>query len=362
MSRRTWALAALVVLATGVGASVAVLGADRSAEAARAPAARTEQVERGALSAMVSGAGTLTYSARSDGSPYAVVNQAGGVYTQLPEAGDTVGCGDGLYRVDNRPVLLLCGTVPTYRAIHVGVRGPDVRQLNRNLHQLGYDSEAHVRIDPTDRTFTSKTQDALRVLQRRRGLSVTGALGTGDAVFLPEAVRIAKVTGQLGGPARPGAPLLSATSNRLQVRVELDASQQGEVKRGNRVQITLPGNTLTTGRVVGFGRVAHAQQGSQAAAATIPTFIKLDDPPRAGGLDQAPVDVDITTRGVDDALSVPVTALVGKSGGGFAVEVVRAGGRRQLVAVTLGLFDTGGGRVEVEGPLRAGDSVVVPAI
>ena len=72
--------------------------------------------------------------------------------------------------------------------------------------------------------------------------------------------------------------------------------------------------------------------------------------------------MDITTKGVDNALSVPVTALVGKSGGGFAVEVVRAGGRRELVAVKLGLFDTGGGRVQVEGDLRAGDRVVVPSI
>jgi hypothetical protein len=65
---------------------------------------------------------------------------------------------------------------------------------------------------------------------------------------------------------------------------------------------------------------------------------------------------------VDNALSVPVTALVGKSGGGFAVEVLRGGGRRELVAVKLGLFDTGGGRVQVEGGVRAGDSVVVPSI
>ena len=71
--------------------------------------------------------------------------------------------------------------------------------------------------------------------------------------------------------------------------------------------------------------------------------------------------MEITTKGVADVLSVPVTALVGKSGGGFAVEVVRADGRRELVAVTLGLFDTAGGRVEVEGDLRAGEHVVVPS-
>ena len=72
--------------------------------------------------------------------------------------------------------------------------------------------------------------------------------------------------------------------------------------------------------------------------------------------------MDITTEGVESALSVPVTALVGKSGGGFAVEVVRDGGRRELVAVQLGLFDTTAGRVEVEGELREGDQVVVPSL
>jgi peptidoglycan hydrolase-like protein with peptidoglycan-binding domain len=358
--RTVWA--AMAVLVAGVCGVVVMSGADRPTADARAPAANTEKVEEGALSAFVSGAGTLTYRARSDGSPYVVVNQAGGVYTKLPEAGDKVGCGGVLYRVDNRPVLLLCGTVPSYRALHVGVRGPDVRQLNRNLHQLGHDADAHVRINPGDNAFTPDTEQALEVLQRKVGVGVTGELAIDDAVFLPEAVRIAKVTGQVGGSARPGAPVLSATSDKLQVRVNLDGSQQGEVRKGDRAQITLPGNTPVQGRVAGFGRVAQAEQGSQPAAATIPTFVNLDDPAKAGGLDQAPVQVDITTKGVDDVLSVPVTALVGKAGGGFAVEVVRAGERRELVAVTLGLFDTGGGRVQVEGDLRAGDSVVVPSI
>jgi multidrug efflux pump subunit AcrA (membrane-fusion protein) len=70
--------------------------------------------------------------------------------------------------------------------------------------------------------------------------------------------------------------------------------------------------------------------------------------------------VEITTQGVENALNVPVTALVGKSGGGFAVEVVRTDGRRELVSVKLGLFDTGSGRVQVEGGLQEGDHVVVP--
>ena len=364
MKRRPWALATAAVLVAAICGVVLMSGAEHPAAAARALAANTVKVELGELSAMVSQDGTLTYRARSDGSPYPVINQARGVYTSVPDNGDKVDCGGVLYRVDDNPVVLLCGTVPAYRGLHMGVKGRDVRQLNRNLHQLGYDADAHVRIDPSDNDFTSKTEKALKMLQHNKGLRVTGALGIGDAVFLSEPVRMAKVTAELGGSARPGAPVLKATSELLHVQVNLDPSQQGEVKKGDRAQITLPGNTPVTGRVEGFGRVAQtpAGQGSTAADATIPTFISLDDPAKARGLDQAPVQVDITTKGVDSALSVPVTALVGKSGGGFAVEVVRAGERRELVAVKLGLFDTADGRVQVEGQLDKNDLVVVPSI
>ncbi len=93
---------------------------------------------------------------------------------------------------------------------------------------------------------------------------------------------------------------------------------------------------------------------------TIPAYISLDDPAAVRGFDAAPVQVDITTEGVENALSVPVTALVGKAGSGFAVEVVRADGRHELVAVKLGLFDSAGGRVQVEGDLHESDQVVVP--
>ena len=90
--------------------------------------------------------------------------------------------------------------------------------------------------------------------------------------------------------------------------------------------------------------------------------VQPTDPAATGSWDQAPVQVAITTEVVEGALNVPVTALVGKSGGGFAVEVVRADGRREVVAVKLGLFDAAGGRVQVEGDLHEGDHVVVPSL
>jgi multidrug efflux pump subunit AcrA (membrane-fusion protein) len=337
-------IAVLVALAATAGC-----GGTKASPAAQEPAS-TATVEQGPLSAVVSLDGTLSYRARSDGSPYSVINQARGTYTALPEVGAKIGCRGVLYRVDDSPVLLLCGTMPAYRDVHQGDAGRDVRQLNRNLHLAG-------------RAFTGRTRAALERLQRRRGLDATGKLELGDAVFLPRPVRIGKVAGELGGSARPGAQIAQATADALHVRVDLDASQQGEVKKGDRAEVTLPGNTSAKGKVARLGRVAQAPQGKDAepAAATVPAFISLDDPGAARGLESAPVQVDVMTKGVESALSVPVTALVGKAGGGLAVELVRSGGQRELVAVRAGLFDDAHGRVEVEGALRQGEHVVVPS-
>jgi hypothetical protein len=359
---RVLAGAAVLVAVTAIGGVVAMSGAEQASPAAQEPPVNTATVERGELSDMVSQYGILTYRARSDGSPYAVINRARGIYTRLPDDGDKVDCGAVLYRVDDKPVLLLCGSTPVYRSLSEGDGGPDVAELNANLVDLGYATRA--QLDPSSDRFSSETASALEKLQSRLGEDRTGSLTLGQAVFLPESVRIAKVTGEPGGSAQPGAQVLYATSDTPEVQVNLDPAQQGEVKKGDRAQITLPGNRSVTGKVDRLGRVAQvpAGQDNNAGGATIPAYISLDDPANARGLDKAPVQVEITTKGVESALSVPVTAIVGKSGGGFAVEVVRADGRRELVAVKLGLFDTAGGRVQVvQGNLRQGEQVVVPS-
>ena len=356
-------LAGAAVVVAVVGAVVVASSGNEATSAAQELPANTVRVERGELSSMVTLDGTLTYRARSDGSPYSAINQASGTYTELPQQGAKVDCGDVFYRVDDHPVLLLCGALPAYRDLEEGDDGNDVRQLNRNLHELGYDADAGVDIDPDDNEFTWETEAALEELQDHNGFKETGALDLDDAVFLPQSARIAKVTGELGGSARPGAQVAQATSDTLEVQVALEASQQGVVKEGDRAQITLPGNESVKGKVDRLGRVAQTPDGGDdtVVGATIPAYISLEKPKQASGLDQAPVQVDITTKGVKSALSVPVTAIVGKSGGGFAVEVVRDGGPGELVAVELGLFDTAAGRVEVDGDLDEGDQVVVPS-
>ena len=69
----------------------------------------------------------------------------------------------------------------------------------------------------------------------------------------------------------------------------------------------------------------------------------------------------ITDRTVRDVLAVPVSALLARSGGGYAVEVVARDGTHHLVAVRPGLFDDAAGWCRSPGAgLVAGQRVVVP--
>jgi peptidoglycan hydrolase-like protein with peptidoglycan-binding domain len=344
---------AIIVVAPLAGSSGSESGSDDRGDTALAT------VERGRLSSQVSETGTLGYAALPDGSPYSVVNQASGPFTALPSAGDVIRCGRPIYRVADEPVVLLCGRTPAYRALAEGMSGPDVRQLNRNLVALGYADRSE--LDPSSDYFGSATAAALEGLQAELGLDETGALEFDQAVFLPGPLRVTGSSATLGTMARPGVPIAHATSTRRQVRVDLNASLAADVEVGDRARITLPDNRTARGAVSRIGSVAGAS-GSDSETATTPVYIELERANDAGAIDEAPVEVAITTGRVKDALSVPVTALLARSGGGYAVETVGAGGDRDLVPVQLGTFDHENGLVHVTGSgLEVGQRVVVPA-
>jgi hypothetical protein len=353
----------VAVVVGGVALAVTGLSGDDGKAATRAgDGTALVAVQEGPLASQVSQSGTLAYSAGADGTPYAVVNRASGTYTWMPVAGTRVDCGDTLYKVGEKPVLLICGSTPAYRSLAQGDDGKDVRALNRTLVDEGYARKSE--LDPDSGHFGWATAVALEKLQDERGTDVTGRLDLGQAVFLPGPLRISKVTAKNGTSAGPGRTVMEASSNRHQVTVKLDASQQSEVKKGDDAQITLPDNRITSGVVSRVGTVvtSSGKDASDAGSATVPVYVTLKHPKDAGTLEQAPVQVQITTDGVEHALIVPVTALIGRAGGGYAVETAaRDGGPTRLVPVTLGLFDDANGRVQVSGALSVNDRVVVPS-
>lgn len=314
-------------------------------------------VTLGSLSAQQQVSATLGYAGS-----YSVLNQATGVYTQLPAAGQVVRRGQVLYQVNGDPVVLLYGSVPAYRSLSEGMTGADVRQLNANLVALGYATSSE--LDPASDYFSAETAYALELYQDHLGIPETGSLAPGQAVFLSSAARVTTISAQLGAQAEPGSPVLQATATKRQVTIALDASEQSYVRDGDKVSITLPDNQTTPGVVSYVGTVATTPPSSGGTSSTpvITVDVTPSDPAATGHLDQAPVQVSITTATVSGVLIVPVDALVSLAGGGYAVEVVEPGATHELVAVTLGLFDDAGGTVQVSGAgLDAGQHVVVPA-
>jgi hypothetical protein len=379
--RKSWVLAGAAVLVAVIATAGVVVryGAKQATPATQEPRANTANVEMVKLSAVVSVDGTLTYLAQSDGSPYSVINHAQGTYTKLPALGQVISQGQVLYRVNDSPVVLLYGLTPAYRTLSTGASGADVAELKADLVALGYATSA--QLGPTSASFWSATTTAVEKLQAALGMTQTGTLTLGQAVFEPTAVRVTTMSAQLGGNTQTGETVMQATSTTRIVQVALVASQQTEVAVGDTVTITLPNNKTTPGVVSSVGAVAtcpsssgSGRSNSSSAApgtdtcssgSTTPTItvdVTPSDPAATGTWDQAPVRVGITTATVPSALAVPVTALLAQSGGGYAVVVVGAGGTNHLVPVSLGLFDDAGGLVQVTGSgLAAGQNVVVPA-
>jgi len=266
--------------------------------------------------------GTLGYSGS-----YSIVNRASGTLTSLPSTGQVVRQGHVLYRVDTSPVVLLYGSTPAYRDLTEGDSGPDVRSLNADLVALGDASSAS--LDPTSDYFGAATAAAVDTLQANLGVSQTGTLTWGQVVFAPGPVRVTSVNGIKGTPAQAGAVVLQATSTTRQVTVNLDAAQQSYVKAGDQVTITLADQAATAGTVTSVSSVAtsgssaggSSSSGSSGSnSATVQVTIALRDPGATGTLDQAPVQVAITTATAPDVLTVPVTALLAQPGGGYAVD------------------------------------------
>jgi hypothetical protein len=327
-----------------------------------APAPTTAAVTRQDLSATTPVTATLGYA-----DSYPVTGQGGGTLTWLPPAGRVIRQGQALYRTGNgSPVVLLYGSVPDWRNLVEGVTGADVSQLNHDLVELGCADHTDITAVGWD-YYSQETAYAVQRLEERLGVSFPpGSLSLGQVVFEPEALRVSRVTGNLGAPA--SGPVLAATSDRHVVTIPLDAADQSEVRAGDTVTVTLPDGTTTPGVISSVGTVATTTPASQTSqqgqnpATTIPVQVRLTRPSAAGTLDQAPVTVNITTgSSPGPVLAVPVTALVAQASGGYAVEVVGPGNTRRWVPVTVGIFDDTDGLVQVTGNLTPGQQVVVAA-
>ena len=290
--------------------------------------------------------GTLSYGASVS------LPGRGGTITRLPTAGDVIGVGQALYEVDGKPVIAMRGDRPFWRDLGLGVeKGPDVRQLEQALADLGFGKDMTI-----DNEFTAVTERNVKAWQKSLGVTQDGTVALGDVVAITAAsVRIESVKATLGDPA--GTTPLTYTDTTLRVVAKLTDAQAREILPGTRVTVILPDGTEAPATITA---VDPGGQPTDKEGETTPATanVEFDDPAVAEGIGLRAVKVVFATSEVKDALVVPVTALVATTDGGYAVDVLRKGGKVERVPVEVGLIaDT---KVQVTGgDLAAGDAVVV---
>jgi hypothetical protein len=307
----------------------------------------------------------------------------GSTFTSLPQVGEIIKEDQTVFSLSNERVPLLYGAIAAYRAFYVGMSdGADVGELTHDLISLGFGAGLS-----ESNHYSSATATAVDRWQRARGLPATGEILLGGVVFEPAPIRVTSVTPSVGqsvaGAGGGGGTVLTATSTTPIVTVDLDVSEEYLVKPGDAVSIVLPDGTSTVGgRIETVGTVATCAGGGAIGTASggpggggsspcssagsgsnstpaVTVTITLDSTPLLATLDQAPVNVNITTERAANVLAAPVNALLALAGGGFGVDVV-TGNTSHLVGVTTGLYDST--LVQISGAgIKAGTLVQVPA-
>jgi membrane fusion protein, multidrug efflux system len=357
----------------------------------------TASVTRRTLSESSTVDGTLGY-----GTTLELYDRLAGTFTWLPSVGAVIGRGGTLWRLDDRPVVLMYGSVPAYRTLEQGVSdGPDVTQLNQNLIDLGFDPYGAIT---DDESFGAATALAVKRWQKADGLSQSGVVELGRVVFAPAARRVTEVKVTLGqdppaaaaatgkgkgkgkwkgkGKGKPatgkpakakpadespakekpakdepakespgksspsgeasagaGEVVLTSTSTQQIVQLKVKPEQQQLARLGESVTVLLPGGGQAPGSVTDVGTVASESKGSGGE--------EKGSPSGESGESTIPVTITLD-RHVAHLDEAPVS-----------VELVKGIRRNVLTVPATALIATAGGGYAVE-TLGRGHRVTVP--
>ncbi|WP_143630049.1 peptidoglycan-binding protein [Streptomyces sp. 1-11] len=238
--------------------------------------------------------------------------RAKGTVTWLPSTGTTLRRGQAVMRADDRPVVLLYGSLPMYRDLGVveperssatgtgagagaatdagtgtgtgdggsaggkspagkapsapaasvtrpaadaaaPLHGMDVKQFESNLSALGYSGFT------VDESYTELTANAVKRWQKDLGLPQTGRVGAGDVVYAPGPVRVAGIGARVGDEAAVGQ--VSYTSTARMVTVAAPAADTDWARRGSGVTVDLPDGRSVRGTVASLGSDASSASG-----------------------------------------------------------------------------------------------------
>lgn len=348
------AVAALVLTAQGV---VGWILSNREVPAAD-PA--TVVVERGAVIDAVSAEVAVEPSWTST-----VTNRLdGAVFTRDGVGpGQEIGAGVAIATIAERPVFMLPGSTPAYRPMGRGDVGPDVRQLQRALVDLGYE------VWNTDGVFDIGTSRAVFAFYEDRGYQPalpSGQVADGDwlagaplgeIVFAPTLPVISQSACGVRGNA-PQADLCALAGGEPQLTMRVPASETARLTGDQTVQIDLGGSGTLDARLI---RVLREEGGEadETTPSVAPATVYLLAPVEevtleigSSGTARVPI-----AASADTALRVASSALREDVDG--STWLAEAEGKR--IAVTVGLCAAGYCEISGEG-VEAGLIVELPAL
>lgn len=346
--------------------------AQRAAEAAPPPPSElTAIVEKGPLSDEFTLGGRLRQQSQLSISGPEVANGRS-VVTDLPvKRGDRVENRQLVAVVSGRPVIALEGKFDSYRDLHIGDKGPDVRQLRLALGLWGDDDYDDATAKSVARLYNnvgystpvyeppdSTVSDSVMATPAKPADPVDGGLlPMNEVVFLPTLpANVVEVTAAIG--VKGDQPLLTLASGGWQVAAKVNEDERAELE-------DLPQDTSMSivegpaqGKEVTFSGINAGKESEQDEVSYEATF-KFADSPGIGLGEGQPMSVRIVRKkSPPEAVVVPVSALWTKPGGEVEVRIQSDSG---MTAVPVEVLFSVEGQAAVTGSteLAAGVRVAV---
>lgn len=215
--------------------------------------------------------------------------------------GDLIESGDVVAAVDRAGVLALATAAPLHRNLVRGDRGEDVLALTRSLEDLGM-----LTADDVGDRFTFRVSEAVRTLNEKRGVD-SNVLSVGHVVWSPRPFRVGEVQLRVGALAPPpGSEPFVEEVFLAEARVVTADSELGGAGQPVRFEDGL-------GREVVLDAVPFAinRTGEVLDLASLAPLVAGSDELVFGSV----------TRLVEPlvTISVPISALLTSSDGGFCV-------------------------------------------
>lgn len=261
---------------------------------------------------------------------------------------DRVAAGDELLRINGRPMVAVDQEVPFWRPLsRASIDGTDVVMLEQFLDSQGYDP------GPVDETFDQDTTDALERWQEDNDYPVDGVFRPTDVAIGTWPATIGQMDLDVGSVVGLGQPLVRFVEDELSVLVTIDPTDRSRLVTGLEATITVVAtDTEGTGAIVELSdRTELDQVGNELYRGEI----HLDQD--LGVVEGTEVRVEVVLARVENAMVVPVAAVLMNDEGHEEVRIVNQAGTIDRVQVTTGL--TEGAMVEVTSGLTGNERVVI---